>query len=145
VLTLATANDAKVKTGKLPSIFLANLGPVAAHTGRATFAKNFFEAGGIQAIGNNGFSDVEDCVKAFRDSGARIAILCSSDTLYPELAPTFAPALKAAGADTLYLAGAPGDKKEFYDAAGVDDYIFMGGDVLGTLTAQLIRLGVIAK
>ncbi|HXP95998.1 MAG TPA: methylmalonyl-CoA mutase family protein [Telmatospirillum sp.] len=139
------ANDAKVKTGKLPSIFLANLGPVAAHTGRATFAKNFFEAGGIQAIGNNGFSDVEACVKAFRDSGARIAILCSSDALYPELAPVFAPALKAAGAETLYLAGSPGDKKEFYDAAGVDDYIFMGGDVLGTLTAQLIRLGVIAK
>jgi methylmalonyl-CoA mutase len=139
------ANAVKVKTGKLPGIFLANLGPVASHTGRATFAKNFFEAGGIQAIGNNGFSEVDACVKAFQASGAKIAILCSSDALYPELVPAFGPALKKAGAETLYLAGSPGDNKGIYDAAGVDDYIFMGGEVLGTLTAQLIRLGVIAR
>ncbi len=133
------------KTGKLPQIFLANLGPVAKHTGRATFAKNFFEAGGIQAIGNNGFSEVDACVAAFKDSGARIAVICSADALYEEMVPTFAPALKAAGAETLYLAGAPGDKKADYDAAGMDDYIFMGCEVLGTLTAQLVRLGVIAE
>lgn len=139
------ANAHKAKTGKLPGIFLANLGPVSQHTGRASFAKNFFEAGGIEALGNNGFADVEACVKAFKASKARIAILCSSDRLYEELVPAFAPALKAAGAETLYLAGSPGDKKETYDAAGVDDYIFMGGEVLGALTAQLVRLGVIAK
>lgn len=133
------------KTGKLPQIFLANLGPVAKHTGRATFAKNFFEAGGIQAVSNNGFSEIEPCVAAFKESGARIAVICSSDALYEEMVPTFAPALKAAGAETLYLAGAPGDKKEAYDAAGINDYIFMGAEVLGTLTAQLVRLGVIEK
>ncbi|MDR3437592.1 methylmalonyl-CoA mutase family protein [Telmatospirillum sp.] len=139
------ASAYKAKTGALPSIFLANLGPVAKHTGRATFSKNFFEAGGIQAIGNNGFADIESCVKAFKESKARIAVICSSDALYEEVVPTYAPALKAAGAETLYLAGSPGEKKETYDAAGIDDYIFMGGDVLGKLTAQLIRLGVIAK
>jgi methylmalonyl-CoA mutase len=36
------------KTGSRPKVFLANLGPVAAFTARATFAKNFFEAGGIE-------------------------------------------------------------------------------------------------
>jgi methylmalonyl-CoA mutase len=133
------------KTGKLPQIFLANLGPVSKHTGRATFAKNFFEAGGIQAISNNGFSEIEPCVAAFKESGARIAVICSSDALYEEMVPTFAPALKAAGVETLYLAGAPGDKKDAYDAAGVNDYIFMGCEVLGKLTAQLVRLGVIEK
>lgn len=135
----------KQKTGAFPTIFLANLGPIAKHTGRATFAKNYFEAGGIQALGNNGFSEVEACVAAFKASGARIAVICSSDALYEEMVPTYAPALKAAGAETLYLAGAPGDKKDAYDAAGVDDYIFMGADVLGKLTAQLVRLGVIAQ
>ena len=135
----------KAKTGHFPTIFLANLGPVAKHTGRATFSKNFFEAGGIQALGNDGFSEVEGCVKAYRESGARIAILCSSDPLYEELVSTFAPALKAAGVETLYLAGSPAEKKAEYDAAGVDDYIFMGGDVLGKLTCQLVRLGVIEK
>ncbi len=138
------ANAHKARTGRLPGIFLANLGPVSQHTGRASFAKNFFEAGGIEALGNNGFEAVEPCVEAFKASGARIAILCSSDRLYEELVARFAPALKAAGAETLYLAGAPGDKKALYDAAGVDDYIFMGGEVLGALTAQLVRLGVIA-
>ncbi|WP_337998236.1 methylmalonyl-CoA mutase family protein [Oleispirillum naphthae] len=132
-------------TGKLPQVFLANLGPVSKHTGRATFAKNFFEAGGIQAPGNGGFSDVEACVAAFKQSGARIAIICSADALYEEMVPTFAPALKAAGAETLYLAGVPGDKKDAYDAAGIDAYIFMGCEVLGMLTEQLVRLGVIEK
>lgn len=135
----------KEKTGRFPAIFLANLGPVAKHTGRASFSKNFFEAGGIHALGNDGFSEVEACVKAYKESGARIAILCSADPLYEELVSTFAPALKAAGVETLYLAGSPGEKRAEYDAAGVDDYIFMGGDVLGKLTAQLVRLGVIEK
>jgi methylmalonyl-CoA mutase len=135
----------KARTGAHPSIFLANLGPIAKHTARATFAKNFFEAGGVEALSNNGFSDVEACVAAFKASGARIAILCSSDAMYEELIPVYAPALKAAGVETLYLAGAPGEKKADYDAAGVDDYIFMGGDVLSKLTAQLVRLGVVEK
>ena len=45
------------RTGTRPRVFLANLGPIAAFTARATFAKNFFEAGGIEAITNDGFSD----------------------------------------------------------------------------------------
>ena len=36
------------ETGARPKVFLANLGPVAAFTTRATFAKNFFEAGGLK-------------------------------------------------------------------------------------------------
>ena len=38
------------KTGARPKIFLANLGTLAEFTARATFAKNFFEAGGIEAV-----------------------------------------------------------------------------------------------
>src|ERR1700754_985405 len=38
------------KTGKRPSVFLANLGTAADFTARATFAKSFFETGGIEAI-----------------------------------------------------------------------------------------------
>lgn len=42
--------------GARPKIFLANLGPLAAFTPRATFAKNFFECGGIEAVTNDGFA-----------------------------------------------------------------------------------------
>jgi len=139
------ASAHKAKAGQDPTIFLANLGPISKHTGRASFAKNFFEAGGIMALSNNGFSEVEACVAAYKESGARIAVLCSSDALYEQLVPLYAPALKAAGVETLYLAGSPGEKKALYDAAGVDDYIFLGGDVLSKLTEQLVRLGVLEK
>src|SRR5262245_65017466 len=44
-------------TGARPKIFLANLGKPSAFTARATFAKNFFEAGGIAAVTNDGFAD----------------------------------------------------------------------------------------
>ncbi len=43
-------------TGTRPKIFLANLGTPADFTARATFAKNFFESGGIEAITNDGFA-----------------------------------------------------------------------------------------
>ncbi len=57
--------------GHRPRVFLANLGPVAHHTGRATWSKNFFEAGGFEVIGNNGFEDADAAAAAFAESGAR--------------------------------------------------------------------------
>src|SRR5580692_8570338 len=44
-------------SGKRPRVFLANLGTAADFTARATFAKSFFEAGGVEAIDSEGFSD----------------------------------------------------------------------------------------
>ena len=140
---LRDAADAhKAATGAWPVVFLANLGRVAQHTARATYAKNFFEAGGIQALGNDGFQDAEGCVRAFADSGARIAVLCGTDAQYEALAEPFARALKAAGVRTLFLAGAPGDKRDGYAAAGVDSFIAVGCDVLAILRSTLADLGV---
>lgn len=133
----------RAKTGRNPLIFLASLGPIAVHTGRATFSKNFFEAGGIEAVTNDGFADAGACAAAFKASGARIAIICSADPVYVEKVPAVAPALKAAGCEYLFLAGAPGEHKDTYKSAGVDDFIFLGGDVLGTLRKTLTLLGVI--
>jgi methylmalonyl-CoA mutase len=59
------------------------------------------------------------------------------------MAPAAAQAMKAAGCDYLFLAGNPGDKRETYMSAGVNDFIFMGGDVLQTARSTLARLGVI--
>jgi methylmalonyl-CoA mutase len=42
-------------TGARPKVFLANLGTPADFNTRANFAKNFFEAGGIEAPANEGF------------------------------------------------------------------------------------------
>ncbi|MCB9929318.1 MAG: methylmalonyl-CoA mutase [Alphaproteobacteria bacterium] len=121
------------RDGRRPAVFLANLGALATYTPRATFAKNAFEAGGLQALDQGGFTDAAALTDAFKASGARLAVLCSSDKRYGEQAEEMARALKAAGCAWLALAGVPGEAREAYEAAGVDDFIAMGGDLLGTL------------
>jgi methylmalonyl-CoA mutase len=132
---------------KQATLFLANLGPIAAFTARAMFTKNFFEAGGIQAIGNDGFvkdgqTDIAALVEAFKKSGATMACLCSSDDIYASEGAAAARALKAAGAKAVYLAGRPGDLEATLKAAGVDDFVFMGLDVLASLKAAQARLDI---
>ncbi len=120
------------KTGARPKMFLANLGRLSDFTARATFAKNFYEAGGIEAIGNDGFPDLAALVDAFKKSGAKLACLCSSDKVYEAQAAEAAKALTAAGA-TVHLAGRPGEHEAAWNAAGVKDFIYVGCDVLAVL------------
>ncbi|MXM64463.1 methylmalonyl-CoA mutase [Streptomyces sp. HUCO-GS316] len=113
-------------TGSRPRIFLAALGPAAAHTARLTFASNLFQAGGIEPVTEG----------TFEESGARDVCLCSSDTLYEEQAEAVAETLRAAGAEQVFLAGRPGS------CAGVDSYVFAGCDAVAVLSAALDRMGV---
>ncbi|MCB0218238.1 MAG: methylmalonyl-CoA mutase small subunit [Chrysiogenetes bacterium] len=137
------ASDAALAgKGSRPSVFLANLGRVAQHTARASYAKNFFEAGGILALGNDGFSDPAAMAAAFKESGAKIAVLCGSDDQYAELVASFAPALRDAGASRIYLAGNPGENEETYRKAGVEEFVFVGCNVLDSVGGALAHLGV---
>ncbi|GAA2761181.1 methylmalonyl-CoA mutase family protein [Streptomyces paradoxus] len=113
-------------TGSRPRIFLAALGPAAAHTARLTFASNLFQAGGIEPVTQG----------SFEESGASEAVLCSSDALYAEQAQAVAGQLKAAGATHVFLAGRPGEHP------GVDGYVFAGCDAVAVLSATLDRMGV---
>lgn len=124
-----------------PVVFLATLGPVAAFTARATYAKNFFEAGGLAAPVPEGFASTEELVTAFTRSGAKLACLCGSDELYAEQGTTAAAALKAAGA-TVWLAGRPGELEAALTEAGVSGFIFAGGDLLATLKAAHQAVGI---
>src|SRR3954470_853522 len=95
---LRDKSDARLKsTGARPKIFLANLGTAADFTARATFAKSFFETGGIEAIDTEGLADPAALAAAFKVSGATVACLCSSDKAYAEHAVAAAKALHAAG------------------------------------------------
>lgn len=120
-------------TGARPRAFLANLGPIAAFTARSTFARNALEAGGIEALTNDGFDAAQAAAAAFAASGAPVACLCSSDEIYAERAAETARALKAAGAVRVGLAGRPGDLGEALAAAGVDFFLFAGCDLLSVL------------
>jgi methylmalonyl-CoA mutase len=123
------------RTGARPNVFLANLGTLADFTARTTYAKNFFETGGIAAITNDGFASRGEMLSSFRASGASIACLCSSDAVYATEAAAAARALRGAGATHIYLAGRPGELEVMLRAAGVGTFIHVGCDVLATLTA----------
>ncbi len=140
---LRDASDAYLAThGHRPRVFLANLGPVASHTARAMWARNFYEAGGIEASTNEGFATADEAAAAFAASGAPIACVCSSDAVYAELAETTAKALKAAGAVRVELAGNPGDAADAYRTAGVDDFVHVGIDQIEHLRTVQTELGV---
>ena len=120
------------KNGARPRVFLANMGSAADYTARSAFAKNFFEAGGIEATASEGITDAGCFADAFTASGATLAVLCSADSLYTEMVPDVAAALKNAGARRVYLAGKP-PASDTYLKAGVDELIFMGCDLLQSL------------
>ena len=118
-------------------MFLVTLGPPAAHTARATFAKNLFESGGIRAVVGGELGDAEDAAAAFRASGAPLACICSSDKLYADLAVDVARAVAAEQPRRLYLAGRPPGLADDLRAAGVDEQLVAGGDVLAVVTRAL--------
>jgi methylmalonyl-CoA mutase len=131
---LRDRSDQILKTGGArPRVFLANLGTPADFTARATFAKSFFETGGIEAVDSEGFSDPAALAAAFKASGAQLSCLCSSDKVYAGQAAAAATALQAASAKHIYLAGRPGEQEAALRAAGVNDFVFAGGDALATL------------
>ena len=119
--------------GKRPTVFLANLGRHSDFTARATFAKSFFEAGGIEAIDSEGFSDPAALARAYTASKADLVCLCSSDKVYAERGPEAARALQNAGARHIYLAGRPGDREAALKTAGVGAFIRAGDDALAAL------------
>jgi methylmalonyl-CoA mutase len=131
---LRDRSDALLKTGgKRPSVFLANLGTPADSTARASFARSFFETGGIAAIEGKGASDPAALAADYTTSGAPLACLCSSDKVYAAEAVAAARALHAAGARHIYLAGRPGEQEAELRAAGVGGFIFAGSDAVRIL------------
>ena len=129
------------RSGARPKIFLSNLGTPADFTARATFAKSFFETGGIEALDTQGSADPAALATAFKASGADIACLCSSDKVYASDAAQAAKALAAAGA-VVQLAGRPGDNEAAWRQGGVKTFIYTGCDTLATLQATHDILGI---
>ena len=140
---LREASDrALAATGARPKVFLATLGRLADFTARTLFARNFFESGGIEAVSNDGFASRDDMIAAFKASGATLVCLCSSDKVYGTQAADAATALTAAGAGHIYLAGRPGELDAALKAAGVQDFVYAGCDVVATLQVAHAMLGL---
>ncbi|MER7015715.1 methylmalonyl-CoA mutase family protein [Saccharopolyspora sp. NPDC000359] len=117
-----------------PTVFLATLGPLAAHNARASFARNLFAAGGIECTDAGATESTEDVLAAY--AGTPVVCLCSSNEVYAERAAETAEALKRAGAQQVLLAGKPSE------ISGVDGYVHAGCDALAVLTDVHDQLGV---
>ncbi|MFI6097363.1 methylmalonyl-CoA mutase family protein [Lentzea sp. NPDC051213] len=117
-----------------PQVFLATLGPVAAHTARATFAANLFNAGGLATPNAGPTKTADDVAQKFKESKARVAVLCGSDTSYADAAQVV-EALREAGAERVLLAGRKSD-------AEVDGYVYAGCPALEILNDTFEFLGV---
>jgi len=130
------------KAAGTPTVFFANLGRIADYTARATWAKNFFEAGGVKALSDEGFTEADKAADAYKASGASIAAIVGPDGLYEENGEAVAKALKETGAKMVFIAGRPKDLMEALSAAGVDAYAFEGCDVLAELNKIHGVLGI---
>ena len=127
----------RARTGEPPRVFLANLGSVASFTARSTFAKNFYEAAGIETISNEGFSSTDTLAEAYRQSKATLVCLCSSDEVYRDHAMASIKALRESGASHIHLAGRPRDLEEELGRVGITTFIFVGCDTLRVLAEAL--------
>jgi methylmalonyl-CoA mutase len=121
------------KTGTRPKIFLANIGRLSDFTARAAFAKSFFEAGGIEAVTNDGFASLDEMGAAFKASGAQLACLCSSDEVYAREGVAAAKVLSPVP-KYLYLAGQPAEQ-DALKSVGVGAFIYAGCDTIAMLQA----------
>jgi len=125
------------KHGRRPRVYLAGVGSVAEQVARKNYASDFFQAGGFEVLAREAKSDAAAAAAAFAISGAKIAVICSTDKQYATTVAELAPKLKAAGARTVVLAGYPGKSEAAYRAAGVDLFIYLGCNVIETLSSLL--------
>lgn len=112
-------------------VFLATMGPVAAHTARATFAANLFAAGGVAVEVAGATGGVDDVLAAY--DGQPVVCLAGADPTYAEWGADLVAALRDAGATWVVLAGKPRE-------LAVDDSCAMGVDALAFLTRTREKL-----
>lgn len=121
-------------------VFLATMGPIAAHTARATFAANLLAVGGVDVDTAGATNGVEDLVSAYSQHGSpRVVCLAGTDAAYAEWGAAAVAALREAGAAYVVLAGKPGERTVSEDL--LDDSCAMGVDALAFLGRVREELG----
>lgn len=142
--TLRQAAEAYLdRVGQRPQVFLATMGPLTQHKGRADFATAFLAVGGIETIYPAGFETPDEAADAALASGAKTVVICSTDPTYPDLVPPLAQKLKQANPGLIVLlAGYPADHVEAFKAAGVDDFIHLNANCQNLLSTLQKKMGV---
>lgn len=124
-----------------PKVFMLTIGNLAMRLARSQFSSNFFGCAGYVIIDNLGFETIADGVKAAREKGANIIVLCSSDDEYEVYAPELQKELQG-GSEFLVVAGAPACMDDL-KAQGIEHFINVKSNVLETLRIFSDKLGII--
>ncbi len=119
-----------------PTVFLATLGPVAAHTAAAGFAANMWNSGGIAAVNPGPLDGAGAAATAFIASRTRIACICPPADMSTADIAAVATAMRSAGAREIWLVREPSTMDN------IDGWLYTGCDALAVLTRTLAVLEV---
>lgn len=119
-------------------IFLACIGPVAQHVSSATWAKSFFESGGIAAVSSTEHEDATALGKELAESGTRLAAICSGGETDESAIQPIVDALRNAGAERVYLANGSDQDSVLI---GTDRAVRDGVDMVDELGGALAVIG----
>lgn len=126
------------KNGR-PLVYMIPMGSLSMRKARAQFACNFFACAGFQVMDNNGFATADEAVKACLENKAAIAVICSSDEEYAEIAPEVFEKLK--GKAVVVVAGNPECRPDL-EAKGITNYIHVKNNLLEELKNYQKILGI---
>ncbi|WP_280430770.1 methylmalonyl-CoA mutase family protein [Nocardia brasiliensis] len=126
--------------GARPKALLVPLGSVAEHNVRVTFIANLLASGGIESI-NPGPLAIDGIAAAATEAGAPIAVLCGADKRYGTEAGAAVAQLRAAGVETVLLAGAAKAVAELSDAQRPDGFLAAKIDAVAALSGLLEKVG----
>ncbi|MCL1838842.1 MAG: methylmalonyl-CoA mutase family protein [Propionibacteriaceae bacterium] len=123
-----------------PSVWLACLGERRDFGGREGFTKPLLAVAGITQQSSEG-GTAEEIVAQVKSAGAKFVVLASSAKVYAEQAIQVAKALKAAGVETIYIAGRKAETGSAEADGVIDGEIFDGMDVVAFLSLALDKIG----
>lgn len=132
--------DVFAKSKIRPKVFMLTMGNLAMRRARSQFAGNFFSCAGYEIIDNNGFKTVEDAATACINAKPDIAVICSSDDEYADIAPRLYDLLKDKA--IVVVAGYPQAIINDLEAKGIKHFIHVRTNVLETLNKFQLLLGV---
>jgi methylmalonyl-CoA mutase len=120
-----------------PRVFLAGLGPLAAHAAQATWAVNFFGVGGLATVQSDPIEDPATAGDLLKADGAKLAAVAGGRGAEDDALRAAISSLRDAGAKTIYLVGGNDAKAT---ELGADRGVKQGVDLLEILTDALATL-----
>ena len=133
------------RKGSRPKAYLALIGSnPAMRTARAQFSGGFIGCGGFEIADGQNSANNEEAVQKALEQNADITVICGSDEEYASIGVEFARKFRERKKDgILVVAGLPNEVLDDLKEAGVDEFIHLRADLIGTLQRFQQSLNII--